>query len=392
MIKLTAIAMVVLQLFIGYAFGQVATVDVTQCMNEPKQLDLSDFASKLTYIPLSDSNQTALLGQISKFAANNSYIVIYDNLTHKLFLYNRYGKFLKFLADQGKGPFEYIGINSIDINNRNEVLVLMNGDRIAIINAEKNTKHQFDIVGNSPVAKWLDDDKIVILYPFPYFVVNQGFEISFVDQGGKVIKNAMPNSVKGISFNDQVPRFNCARNGDVLYYWNTFKDTVFTITKDMRILPRLIFKHSRFRYSISELMAGAEVNGNFNSDLGYMQTSYWEFGGSSLSGLSYKRKRFSLLIDRASGIGGNVLYDYNEAHNRGFKNNLDGGVEFWPNFASFNGELLTYIDPNDFREAYLKNKKAATPVKSPSQQLSLQNDIINKITLMENPILIKLNK
>jgi len=293
---------------------------------------------------------------------------------------------------QGKGPNEFIGINSIDINQNSEILVLFNSNQVAILNPDGNTREHFSIKGSSPVAKWLDDKKIVIIYPFPRFKLNDGFEISFVDRKGKVLKNAMPNSFKEINYNDMGPRFSCERNRDSLYYWNRYRDTVYSITQDMKLVPRITFKHSRQRYPIESIKKGAVIDGSFSSDIGYIQNSYHEFGTLVLANLTYKRANVCLVIDRINGTGYNIFYDYSDDHFRGFKNNLDGGSEFWPSIVTYDGDLMTAIDPNNFREAFLKNQKAKIPVKFPNQQDSVRKFVIDKITLMDNPILIKIEK
>jgi hypothetical protein len=375
-------------LLTGNIQGQVAVVDVYKCMTTTKQIDLSDITEQLTYIRLNDANQTALIGQISKIAANDSYFIVYDDQSKKLFLYDASGNFKRFLLGYGKGPFEYIGVNSIDINQNNDILVLINSAQIIVINADNDRKMQFRAGGSSPIAKWLNS-MIVIFRPYPHFITNKGFEISFLDKDGKVINQAMQNSISGISYDDWAPYYSCGRNKGELYYWNAYDDTVYTITNDMKVLPRLAFKHSKQKYSNEDRKKGARYDplaGN------YVQDSYRESGEMAFCSFAYGQKGASIYINRLTGEGYNILYDYNADHFRGFKNNINGGGEFWPSFGTENGDLFSYVDPDRLKEAFQKHQKAKIPVKYPAQQDSLQKNVIDKITINDNPILIKLKR
>jgi hypothetical protein len=388
MITRTSLIIFIQLLLISTVYSQIATVDVNKCLKTTHRIDLADITSKLTYIRLSDANQTALIGNISRIAANESFIVIYDNLSNKLFLFDSSGNFVRLLLSTGKGPYEYIGVNSIDINQTNDVLVLINSAEIVIVNALTDSKFQFSIGGSAPVARWLDE-RIVLLRPHPYYISNKGYEISFLDKHGKTIRNLKQNSITGINYNDMSPYYSCGKNGGDLYYWNAYDDTVYTITNEMKVMPRLVFKHSSQKYSNDERKKGVRYDIYSGK---YVQENYRESGNMSFSSIAYGQKGASVYINRITGEGYDVLYDYSDDHFQGFRNNLDGGVEFWPICVTVNGDLLTYIDPNHLRESFLRGKKAKIPVKYPAQQDSLQKNVIEKITLMDNPIIIKMKK
>lgn len=371
---------------------QVTTVDIFKSINSFRHIDLADITKQLTYTRLRDSGQSILIGKIEEIAANDSYIVIYDDLTNKLLLFDNDGVFLETLMTKGKGPNEFIGINSIDINKSNDILVLMNSNKVVIINPLRAERENFSIKGSSPAAKWLNESAIVILYPFPRFILNDGYEISFIDRTGKILKKALPNSVKNVNYNDIDPRFSCENNLDSLYYWNSYRDTIYSISNDMKLTARVILINNSKRYPLDLIKKGAMVNGSYSSDIGYVQNSYHEFGTLILANLTYRRSNVCLVIDRNTGIGSNIFYDYSDDHFRGLKNNIDGGSEFWPKMVTSSGDIITAIDPNNLRETFLKNEKAKSSVKFPSQKDYLKKNIIDKISLMDNPIIVKIKK
>jgi hypothetical protein len=381
----TIIGIVACLTIFGKLYSQVATVDVFKCITTTQQIDLDYITDQIIYTKLENANQSILIGKINRLTANEKYVVIYDDLSRKIFLFDQSGNFIRCLLGQGKGPMEFTTVNSIDINNNHDILILFNSEQIAIVNAETDKKSIFSFEGTSPVARWLAD-KIVIFRPPPYYITNRGFEISIYDTHGKLIRNALRRSIEDISYNDMTAYYSCGKNADELYYWNSYTDTIYTIFSDLTISHRLILKHNNQRYPIklSISMQSYDV-----SDGRYLQDSYRELGALSFLSFVYQQKRVSVLINRKTGEGHNVLYDYNKDHYQGFKNNLDGGIEFWPSAITSNGDLLTYADPNNLRESFLRNKKNKIPVKYPNQQDSLQKYVIDKINLMDNPIIIR---
>jgi len=373
-------------------FSQSVHVNVFDCIDKTKQVDLADITNRIQYIPLNSGKNAALIGRIRRIAANESYIVIYDDMTNRLMLFAENGFYLKDIMTKGKGPKEFIGITAIDVHTNNDILVLKNSEEIVIISAEGKIKEQFRVQGNPSHAKWLNGQTIILFYPYPDYLYNDGFEISFLDTKGKVLKNSLKNSLKHVDFNDLNPRYSCGWKENSLYYWNQFRDTVFTITQDMALLPRLILDQSKQRYSIELIKKGEMAKPGFSYNLGYVQNGYQEFRNMIFLALIYKDRLARIIVDPVSGVGYNLLHDYSKDHYLGFKNNLDGGSEFWPEFITAQGDMLMVVDPNKLRETFIKHQNAKMQTRFPSFQDSIRRNVIDKITLMDNPIIIKIEK
>jgi hypothetical protein len=325
-------------------------------------------------------------------SANESYISIYDRQVKKLFLFNAQGNFVRVLMNQGKGPNEFTDINSIDFNKKNELLVLLNWNQISILKPDGTIAEKFSIQGNAPLAKWITENIIVIIYYFPYFLQNRGFEIKFIDRTGKILVNTMPNSIENIDYNGFMPRFSCGWNQDTMYYWNEYHDTVYSITKNLRVIPRIQLNNKAKGYPKELLKNGEKMKDSFNTNTYYILGGYHESGNLAFISGVYKQQHTCLVVNRTTGIGNNIFENYGNEHWIGIKNDLDGGFDFWPGFVSATEDLMMTVDPNELRETFIKHQSKKTPVKNPNFQDSIRKNVIDKISLMDNPILIKIMK
>jgi len=372
--------------------GQIKEVDVFKSINTEQNFNLSEITNQLTYIRLSDGDQNALIGKITYITANKFFIVIYDRSVKKLFLFDSYGNFIRTLLNWGKGPNEFNDITSIDINSKNEILVLVNWDQLFIINPNGAVSGKISVKGNAPIAKWITEEIMAVIYYFPFYIRNDGYEISFINRKGEILSRALPNSLKNIDFNDFMPRFSCGWNRDTLYYWNEFRDTVFSLTKNIKVIPRMALRNSSQRYSVEEIKKGAKMKDSFNTNHFYILSNYNEVGNFALISGVFKQHRVCMVVDRETGIGHNIFEDYGDDHYIGLKNDVDGGFDFWPYYSSRSGDLLMPVDPNELRESFAKHYSAKRPIKSSARQDSVRVNIISKIKMMDNPIIIKIEK
>lgn len=372
--------------------AQIREIDIFKTFKTCQNINLSQFANNLSYVRLDDAKQTALLSRVTLLTTNKSLIAIYDRPGKKLFLFNTEGSYLKTLLNWGKGPNEFIGINSIDLNINNELLVLSNWNQIYILNSNGNVSEKFTIKGNAPLAKWITQDIIAVIYYYPFFLMNDGYEITFIDRKGKILSRTMPNTTKNIDFNDFMPKYSCGWNQDTLYYWNEYHDTVYSITKKMKVIPRVMLRNNGLRYSVESLKHGAKMNDSFNTNTYYILDSYQESGDFTFISGVYQQHRACLLINRKTGIGNNIFDDYGNEHYIGLKNDLDGGFDFWPSNCDQAGILTMPVDPNELRETFTKHFKMLRPVNNLSQRDSVQKNVIERITEMDNPILMQITK
>jgi hypothetical protein len=103
-----------------------------------------DIATNYHYITLNVAdNMDAALGAISKLRVFRDKIYVMDNsFTNKLLIFGTDGTFLKKVSRMGRGPSEYLDIDTFDLDyTRNELLLKENaGNRIHIFDLDGNYK------------------------------------------------------------------------------------------------------------------------------------------------------------------------------------------------------------------------------------------------------------
>jgi hypothetical protein len=381
-----------LGLYIVSGYSQIPSLDIYKAIINPQKRDLSYISETISYIPLSNSNQTALISDITLLSSNNSLTIIYDYYVNKIFLFDARGKYLKTIMNYGKGPNEFLSVLSVDINLDNEILFLLNGNKICILDAAGSTIKSITLASSASMVKWIARDIIAVIYGFPNYILNDGFEITFLDRSGKRLAKALPNSNQKISYNGFPPRLICGWNNDTVYYWNEYRDTVYSLTKSLQAIPRFCILNDKHQYSIDLLKKGAKMNDAFNTNTQYIIGGYNELGGFAFISGVFQQKRFCIIADRKTGLGSNIFTYYVDDHFVGLLNDLDGGFDFWPGHISKDGSAIMSLDPNDLRQTFVKHQKTQIKIKQPAQRDSTQKNIIDKITLMDNPILIRIEK
>ena len=97
-------------------------IKVKECdINNTKKL--SEIVETVKYIPL-ETTKNCLIGKVSKIKYHKGKFYIYDKIARTVFLYNEEGTFLFKYSAIGKGPFEYIELNDMDIDSEGNCYLL----------------------------------------------------------------------------------------------------------------------------------------------------------------------------------------------------------------------------------------------------------------------------
>lgn len=154
-----------------YTFYIIAILFVFQACSKPKpisrqglkyvdiQVDvyseriISESQIKDNYIVKLETNDECLIGDIRKLSVENDRIFILDSdVSQKLFVFNKTGKYLFSIGQKGQGPGEYYSINDFFIDKDDR--------RIIIYDANLRNLHYYDWDGqyvktHSFSGKWL---------------------------------------------------------------------------------------------------------------------------------------------------------------------------------------------------------------------------------------------
>lgn len=102
-------------------------------------LDFNEYFSSVRYVPL-ETTKDVLIGEITKMYMTNKNIIIFDQKSMSIFLFDIDGKFVRKIGEKGEGPDEYLYINDIQFDEK----------RMRILAHErlKNKIYTYDLLGN----------------------------------------------------------------------------------------------------------------------------------------------------------------------------------------------------------------------------------------------------
>jgi hypothetical protein len=104
--------------------GGLPTLDVEAAIDNPRSFDLGEIAGGFEFIPLDDSRQEGLLGNIRKIVESQSRFYIQDG-TSPVKVFDKAGKFLSTRGVIGRGPNEFQNFNHPAVDYRTDNLYLV---------------------------------------------------------------------------------------------------------------------------------------------------------------------------------------------------------------------------------------------------------------------------
>lgn len=134
-----------------------------------KAEEFTDLFGKVNYVPL-ETIKESLITRVDKLIVGDSIIVVWDKENSSVLLFNRDGKFISKLGEQGKGPNEYVDIYDITVDDESKHIVLNDPGKQALI--------YFDFAGNFLEYRALKKPELTgpALIAFKdYIIFNRGY-------------------------------------------------------------------------------------------------------------------------------------------------------------------------------------------------------------------------
>jgi hypothetical protein len=361
----------------------IAHISIPELIDKKINLNLSDVFPEVSYIPL-ESNKDNLIGIVNSLVVDKDFILIYDRKNTKLLQFDGKGSFVRPFMNRGKGPKEFGEISAIDANDNKELLIMREGQFIDIIRYDGTLIKTITLTVTPQSARWLNNDIMVLIFPFPNYLYNEGYEVCFMDRQGKVLKKTLKRPIEKVS-RGSGSRARMGWNNGELYYWFHQSDTIYTITKSMEVYPRYALAHDRRhipvdKYSISGFQPILDQQ--------YTVESYDEWGDYIFINVAYNYHFFQCVFNAKLNLKGNVIAEYNKWTYSGLLNNIDGGKPFWPGSLHKDGSRVNVLDPLELSETFSHNLEIKLKVNTVKQNL-LKKEVIDRINDLSNPILMK---
>ncbi len=291
-------------------------------------LSLSSITEEVTYVPL-ETNDSCVLHGVYRLMLTNNYILVSDGSV--LYQFDLSGKFIRQIGRYGRGPGEHGRRIKVDIQNGN-VFIFSSG----IMNIydfetgifKQNFEVDFDV---SDFVVTPEENILFFTFDLPVdlllFTEN---EIYITNNEGEIIKTISNNSRLNNRTQSQ-GYVNIYRKNDEIKYMYNFRDTLYSIAKDFRRKPGLVFK---FENLLDRDKIVVNLMDNVHSD-----TSDFIWISRILESKNYMffSAQKGIIVEQPEVS--NILYDISSKNlfrTSNFINDIDGGMPFWPQFSSEN--------------------------------------------------------
>ncbi|TKG94936.1 6-bladed beta-propeller [Puteibacter caeruleilacunae] len=355
-------------------------IDVESIVENVQDVNLSDIASDIEYIPL-ELKGDKYLKKCVKVEFTESYIFVCDY--EKLFQFTRDGKFIRQVGCIGRGPGEYTGAIEFAANEVADLIMLQCDYGFYRYDMFGNFKG--DIKGLRTLCYIIKDDKEVAYYKKSHINQLENLVVADLDMNSlHSFRNNSPRpetkSVFGIA---PLYTFN-----NSLFFKEHYNDTVFEVQED-RLIPHMLLNESSLLFPKDfELKGGGgvaslikqmnKVKNKINPH--HMFESTNEVLISYIRGINPREQtRINILFDKRSKQGV-VLKD---GH---FINDIDGGDNFWPNKLYKDTLMIKGVEALKLM-AYVASDafKNSTP-KYPEKKKALEK-LANGLSENDNPVL-----
>ena len=318
-------------------------------INENAVLKYSDIYNSIQFVKLETINDN-LIGRIDKIIATDDKFVILDlAIAKKIFVFDRYGKFLNTISKNGEGPEEYDTPNDITYDKYNdELLVLCH-------NKKKIMKFKMDgtFVKNIKIEWWVASIYVAGKNTYLVYLNNytqkdgkiNDYNLLIINDNGEVISKLLPYNKDGIALSPPCGKIFSTFQNELLFtpYYNNKSfiidlDSVKLRNKyyfdfGKRNIPQSLFSHT---------ITPKEFNNKVHKESDYAFNIIFAETSSHISTqFIYKRKIYTCIHSKESCItkfSSVFLNDINSMYS--------GGILC----TQKDDSLIGYIEPQGFVE------------------------------------------
>jgi hypothetical protein len=366
------------------------SIDYEKILKNKVQINLSQFASNVEYIKL-ETNDSCLLRPVVNYFFTDSLIFV-ANYNHIL-KFDRKGKFLQKIGNSGRGPGEIDLIRIVSIIPKKRLLaVQLNTNReLQFFDFDGEFVKTVKFPKEHSLIKVLENDQYLIYdsgfagnEAYSFILANEKWDtLSAVENYTKWIHKS--RNYTGRSY-PEFKEFFIAK--DQFYLKDMYNDTVYTIDS-VQIKPSYYIDLGKYKLpeELRPERLGPERIKEFKDHINEYYFSIlseasnkiflraWDYGETDNK---------YVLFDKLNKQG--VLLTLAGGESKGFVNDWDGGIDFWPIGNVNENQVYMPIDVMSFRKALEENKDRRIAIKFSEKQKGL-TDMVSGLDFSANPIL-----
>ena len=370
-------------------------IDLSNGVQTVNELDLSDFASSVRYVKLETSDEN-ILGEITKVMYEDEMILISDNQEKHVFVFNKDGSFKQKVGKIGQGPEEYVKLSWFDyLPKNNEILIQSYSWNAHFYDLEGNFRNKFDfkqLSENNPTISGLPF-RIMYINPSTYAVdINIGgtplSKLTVINSAQEIlldIPNEKPfvfdfGELGAILGTIRVPETDVVlyRNKDKIVHYGLYEDTIRIIDNKWNV-KYMEFNFGNYKYNGSnEKFFRVQEMLEFSNSLLLkfeargLSPEPFDYNSRGSRGMTITSHDILGIYDKKTGEL--VFLKQPQQGKLGFKNNIDGGLPFWPKSITSRDEMITYYHADEFIEAFQGKEDAPKEVKAILKDLKEDED------------------
>jgi hypothetical protein len=369
--------------------NEIIGYDITDGIEKDEHIFLSSIAEEISYIPL-ETNSECLITRIGGIVFTDHYILVSDDL-NQLFLFNHEGKFLRQIGKKGHGPFEYVHTSDALFSENGEEIFLFDGATLKLIKFNSSTgKGIKEVRINRFVPRnfKLLNDTILAFYcsaaSFPFF--GSYYHVFLMNTNLEII-DSLFHSPELLTEDLGLRNWGLTgsyKRDDKLFFWDSDSDTIYSLDQERRLAGIFELKYDKYKMpaSIIQKQDFEKNSGNYFFYDGINETDNYFF----IDGIYQGRYMKSILYNKISNQSSNVVFNY-DIHDRGFHNDLDGGIPFWPRGVIGNNKVYDVVSPYKLKSLMSNDYFKTIPVKYEEKQNELLS-LIENSDPNDNPLII----
>lgn len=353
-----------------------------------KQVNLSDIASDVKYIPLETGN-SYLISRNSQYYFSDS--LIFVNNSDHILVFDYDGNIIRQIGTPGRGPGEIDLITFVSIIEKEQIIIVQTNwsRKLMYFSFDGKFIRSFALPTNVFRVRVLNMDQLLLHYS-----CSQGFEdylfvlsnekwdtISKINNHFKWTNNTGITGMWGIS--DYRPFYNFRNQ---TYFKSIYNDTVFTVVAN-EIKPSYYINLGNYRLPNELRPEPPQSALRFRNE-----NNKYFFAGVMEAG----RMIFITTQNYKVDLQKNILFDsytaegsllVNESNNpSGLINDWDSGSEFWPEGNVNDNEIFMTISSLTLKNMIKEGDFSKATARFPEKELALKK-MIDRLTETDNPVL-----
>ena len=343
-------------------------------------LYMSEYFESIEYIPL-ETNDECLIGDKPSLYMTDEFIVTIAS--KKCLVFDRQtGKFIRRIGVEGRGANEYSRIpHGIIVNEQEKTISMGQGNRLIEYSLVDGA-----VISSSTQIPPLVASKIA-------YITKDSWAMSFLNLTGNIpnqmlffdrerVVDSIPNrclfvpKTRHIDINMSEILF--YRYNNNVYYKYFLNDTIFKIV-DRALQPAWVFEMRRSSHVLQQFRDDPPALSKESEDY-HLVNSLLETDEYMFLRTVYQNKNHAFIFDKKQR-------QVKGLENRGFVNDIDGGLTFWPAFTNQNQDLIQLHDAYSFKKNINEKGLSEQNVQNVAELQKLQK-LVAQLDDEDNPVVV----